>query len=779
MCIRDRSIFCVSFALATGYLRVFTSDGNEIPLKSIDYSIQAIDGLMSVCITQMYTNNRSHPIDATYTFPVNYHMATTNLTVLYSHDNSVLVARLAPKEKAREYYERAREAGEGAVYMGFDGVQKDMLSIDLGNVLSGETLEVKITFVEKLKTEDLSWAIRIPTTFIPPYPSDGQTSRSSQASVAPHGAYSMTLNLVVQSLSPITRLISPSHDIVPTFDSDNTRAVVRLKNEYESPDRDIVVLYRTSEIQHPQLVVQKSSKHDTYAAVISFLPFAEYLSGLRLDTNRTQRYYSAKKYLKAKSEFVFLIDCSGSMMGRINQAREAAKLFLKSLPPDSYFTFVFFGSNYQVASPGTSVKYTEETIAEAWNYLSQMDASMGGTELYQAMEYVLNMPRIDGYMRNVLVMTDGEVTDPQGTINLVKAKAGSTYVSAIGIGAGASRHLVQGLAEAGRGASHFITEDETITPKVIEALNNMCVDRIQDIQIQWPTKPQVSYEAKTGFYGQPLVAAGIFRERPWGVAVISGYRSDNGKYFEKTFDLDSMKYREGEEVYQLALRLALNNGSIEDRETIRALSMKYSVLSDETAFIAVKLYPEQVDREDVKEVEVPIMQTREIGRGMVGNGQLFYMDSLDNSRGAKKMLHRTVHPDANYMYEPLSADGVNLEAAEVISSTTKKDKKDLMELIALQRPDGSFELKPEIIKKYLNRSVEDIKKELKDTDLLHTNEKALSTVLMLIILDKEYSGASEVSLVRTKAIDWLDNNGISYEAAKLEFKSINNAKTDL
>lgn len=769
------SIFCLSFALATEYPRIFASDGNEIPLKSIDYSIHVIDGLMSVCITQVYTNNRSRPIDATYTFPINYHMATTNLTVHYSHDDSLLVARLAPKGKAREYYEKARDAGQGAVYMSFDGAQKDMLSIDLGNVLSDEALEVKVSFVEKLGTEDLSWAVRIPTTFIPPYPSNGLASRSSQASVASRGVYSMTLNLVIDSLSPITRLISPSHDIIPDFNSDNTKATVTLKNKHDLPDRDIVVLYRTSGIQHPQLVIQKSPKHDTYAAMISYLPFAEHASSLGLDTNRTLRYYSAKKYLKAKSEFVFLIDCSGSMTGRINQAREAAKLFLKSLPPDSYFAFVFFGSDYRVALPGTSVKYTEETVAAAWNYLSQMDADMGGTELYHALEYVLNLPRVDGYMRNVLVMTDGEVTNPLSTINLVKEKAGSTYVSAIGIGAGASRHLVQGLAEAGRGASHFITEDETIMPKVVEALNNMCVDRVQNVNVQWPGKAQVSYAAKTGFYGQPLVAAGIFGERPRGRAVISGYRSNDGKYFEKSFDLDSMKYREGEEVYQLALKLALNNESIEDRETVRALSMKYSVLSDETAFIGVKLYPKQADREAAEKVEVPIMQTREMGR----NHPIAYMQNFAAGRGAKN-----VYSNANFEFLSLRADGINqFEADEVIVSADKKaekeDRKDLMELIVLQKLDGSFELRPEIIKKYLNKSVEDIKKELKSTGALHANEQALSTVLMLIILDKEFSSASEVNLVRTKAIDWLDNSGVNYEAAKLELKSITNVKTDL
>lgn len=50
----------------------------------------------------------------------------------------------------------------------------------------------------------------------------------------------------------------------------------------------------------------------------------------------------------ARAEYVFLLDRSGSMSGmRINKAKEALGLFLKSLPQDCYFQVYSFGSCYQ------------------------------------------------------------------------------------------------------------------------------------------------------------------------------------------------------------------------------------------------------------------------------------------------------------------------------------------------------------------------------------------------------------------------------------------------
>mmetsp|Transcript_50917 Transcript_50917/g.69945 ORF Transcript_50917/g.69945 Transcript_50917/m.69945 type:complete len:82 (+) Transcript_50917:228-473(+) len=60
--------------------------------------------------------------------------------------------------------------------------------------------------------------------------------------------------------------------------------------------------------------------------------------------------------------FTFLIDRSGSMWGgRIETAKNALILFLKSLPPGSMFQVTSFGSNYKNLFPNP-LEYNDDSL---------------------------------------------------------------------------------------------------------------------------------------------------------------------------------------------------------------------------------------------------------------------------------------------------------------------------------------------------------------------------------------------------------------------------------
>lgn len=79
--------------------------------------------------------------------------------------------------------------------------------------------------------------------------------------------------------------------------------------------------------------------HNVDVAMLNFLPKIEATQG-KSDTDGV------------KSEFIFIVDQSGSMEGnRIIRAKETLLLLLKSLPVGCYFQIISFGSTFRSLFP--------------------------------------------------------------------------------------------------------------------------------------------------------------------------------------------------------------------------------------------------------------------------------------------------------------------------------------------------------------------------------------------------------------------------------------------
>lgn len=95
---------------------------------------------------------------------------------------------------------------------------------------------------------------------------------------------------------------------------------------------------------------------------------------------------------------------------------------------------------------------------------------MGGTEIARPLQQVLEMPPIKGYPRHVFLLTDGQVRNTESIISLVAQNDKHCRVHGIGIGEGASKALLKGCADKGKGKTIFLSDSENVAGKVIELL---------------------------------------------------------------------------------------------------------------------------------------------------------------------------------------------------------------------------------------------------------------------------------------------------------------------
>jgi Mg-chelatase subunit ChlD len=83
------------------------------------------------------------------------------------------------------------------------------------------------------------------------------------------------------------------------------------------------------------------------------------------------------------NEFIFVVDCSGSMTdeNKIGFARQAMSLFLRSLPVNCHFNIIQFGSSYTTLFSEVTNVYNKENAQQAEQLINNMQANLGGTEL--------------------------------------------------------------------------------------------------------------------------------------------------------------------------------------------------------------------------------------------------------------------------------------------------------------------------------------------------------------------------------------------------------------
>lgn len=64
----------------------------------------------------------------------------------------------------------------------------------------------------------------------------------------------------------------------------------------------------------------------------------------------------------------------------IELVRKTLLLFIKSLPPNSYFQLIGFGSDFKKYN-SKPVEYNEENVNYFINIIKEMEADMGGTNI--------------------------------------------------------------------------------------------------------------------------------------------------------------------------------------------------------------------------------------------------------------------------------------------------------------------------------------------------------------------------------------------------------------
>jgi Ca-activated chloride channel family protein len=645
-----------------GSLQVVDATGKPkavCPLKHTDVKAEISGFLSRVSVTQQFENPFTTPIEAVYTFPLPQNGAVDDMTMTIG-DRTVR-GKILRREEAQEVYEAAKTTGKRASLLSQE--RPNIFTQSVANILPGEQIRIKISYVETLKYEDGAYEFVFPMVVGPRYipgtvtsePAGGPSAVVAQVPdasritppLAPAGmraGHDISLDLTIDAGVSIDGIESKAQEIDIERQGANT-AHVRLRNVAEIPNKDFILRYDVAGKKIADAFLTHKGGNGGYFTFILQPPEKVTVADV------------------TPKELVFVLDTSGSMHGfPIDKAKETMNLALDSLYPSDTFNLITFSGDEHVLFPAP-VPATKANLAAARKFLETREGS-GGTEMMKAIKAALDPSDAQDHLRIVCFMTDGYVGNDMQIIDEIQ-KHPNARIFAFGIGNSVNRFLLDNMARHGHGEVEYVglnSDGSAAARRFHERVRNPL---LTDISIDWnglPVADVYPQRVPDLFGAKPVVLTGRYTAAGRGTIRLKGKMA--GRDFVREIPVD---FSDSQPQHDVLSTLWARN-RIEDllsqdfagaqrgdmkpelKETITQLGLEYRLMTQFTSFVAVEEMvvtdhgqprridvpvevPEGVDRDFVKTKDLNISYGFGGGGGGTVNG-LYLMRSGVAGKGA-------------------------------------------------------------------------------------------------------------------------------------------------
>jgi Ca-activated chloride channel family protein len=556
-------------------------DGDSLvgfPLEATDVDVKVSGVIADVTVRQRYRNAGQEPIGAVYVFPASTRAAVHAMQMTIG--DGVIKAVVQEREQARQTFETAKAEGKSASLL--EQQRPNVFQMNVANILPGDRIDVELRYTELLVPESGVYELVYPTVVGPRYsnrPAD--TAVASDRFVAnPYlrkrepNPTRFSLSASVEGGLPVKDLGSPSHAVQVAYGGP-TRATVKIDaKETEPANRDFILRYRLQDAKIQTGLLLGSAQQERFFVLMVQPP---------------QRVAPAEV---PPREYVFIVDVSGSMSGfPLDTTKQLMHRLFRTLRPQDRFNVLLFSGGSKLLS-AASLPATAENVRAAIAVIDEQRAG-GGTELLPALDRALALPRGD-LARSILVITDGYVDVEAEAFDRIRSEAGEASVYAFGIGSSVNRHLIEGLAHAGSGEPFIVTGPDHADEAVQRFQRYVASPLLTEVEVDYGELD--AYDVEPAVVPiltaeRPLVVAGKWRGTARGRVTVRGRHGDEP--WTATVEVPAENQAANPALGYLwareRLRLLSDLAGVgeENRETIVALGLRYSLLTKHTSFVAV------------------------------------------------------------------------------------------------------------------------------------------------------------------------------------------------
>jgi Ca-activated chloride channel homolog len=569
-----------------------------VPLVHTEAALDVRGLVASATVTQQYVNSSTEPIEAVYIFPLPHDAAVYDMEIRVG--NRVIHSVVKEREEAKRVYETAKSQGKRAALL--EQERPNIFTTSVANIMPGDKVDVRMRYVEPLSWEDGKVRLVFPMVVGPRYIPGTEvvghngtgwasdTERVPDASrITPpvpnpqtRSGHDISVSVDLDTGSEAAVIHSVSHAIAVSRLPDG-RQHVELATGTTIPNKDFVLDVQRADSTQPKTALFLSPDKDS--GETHFL-LAAYPPTVR----PTQR---------VPVEMLYMIDVSGSMEGTsIQHARGALLQALGQLQPGDRFGVLAFSSGYQEFS-AEPLAATNENLSAARLYVKNLQAG-GGTEMLPALEHLMQKPQMPGYLRHIVLLTDGDLGNEEEIFAALRSQLGNARLYTVAIGSAPNTFLATKMAQFGRGTFTHIADINEVQVQMSRLFENIESPVLTDVKLSFEgVQVAEVYPANAPdlFMRQPLLIYGRIASGRTGKIHLTAHAGNAPYETTIAFDASKASFHPGittlwarQRVEELMdqWRGSDEKGQAEVRASVIAHAIRYRLVTRFTSLVAVE-----------------------------------------------------------------------------------------------------------------------------------------------------------------------------------------------
>lgn len=542
----------------------------EMLLKKVDIEGNICGEFVEFTISHVYENIGEDDVKGIYTFPIPDTAVISGFEA--NIGGSVIKGKVEDKKEIEKIYENIGEASGSKLIL--EELNNNYFKMSIGTILKGETVIIKISYIEELVYEHSKLKLIIPKVVLPESPYNEEQNQQED--------YKLSLNLLVETFERANFSCNTHKIMVEEEEEDESNLYkITLLGEDQILD-SAMTIYLEENSSETSGIIYENYSEDNGIVYLRFLPEIE------------------EDVEEKNGNYVFLIDISESMEGdKLKEAKTALHLCLRNLYKGDTFNIVAMGDTLKHFSESRRVEFNEENLKEASKWIDKL-ACENDANIFEGIKYAfLNEDK--GEENTIILFTDDVVDDEKDILDYVEKTCVGSRIFPFGIDASVNTYFINKIARITFGKAEFINRSIRIEDVILNQFNRIRGLQITDIEIDWGgMKVEKTYPRTIEYMydGEPFSIFAKIDGDLEGIVTLNGMVGDrriqrrivltkldleiNANLIEKVWYKKRIESLENRIVYERGeVHEAMKNKIIE-------LSTDIGIISDETSFILIE-----------------------------------------------------------------------------------------------------------------------------------------------------------------------------------------------